>query len=380
MLDQIQPGPLTRIAMQSQPQVSGGDSIKPSVRNPMSAAIQDGHSTTDPDTDGRRSYSPTYGSAFNAPLPGPKTPAVGNPLAAAKPAPASRVPNAGSTITVESAAAAAGNPLAASPPLVSAGRSESALQNPMAPIAREAIAGGVVDDSASALRDQQSGGRSVKEIYDNMVRLRLNSDLNDPTITDPAVRENAAKALATMGNPMDQAIKGQQLQSGQLNNAKDQKIAALQQQYLAEADPEKQAALGEQIRVITGKSRSDPGERLTLPQTRSNFEIDAARERIAGLSAQEIQRRTAKTTNTGRENPDFDPLLERAVTLANRRKYGADDHFDQRQQAQQATGQAGDAMTRFKADKAMAGHSLGKLTNQGVEVFDSTGNLIGHYR
>lgn len=50
------------------------------------------------------------------------------------------------------------------------------------------------------------------------------------------------------------------------------------------------------------------GERLTLAQMRTNREIHAARQKIAGLSPEEIQRKTAKQTNTGRENPDFDPV------------------------------------------------------------------------
>jgi len=202
----------------------------------------------------------------------------------------------------------------------------------------------------------------------------------DPTITDRAFAGKPAKALGVMGNPLDQAMKGQQVEGLKAQNETAQKLAELHQQFLAETDPAKQAALGDQIRTITGKGRVDPGERLTLPQTRSNLEIDAARERIAGMTPQEIQRRTAKITNTGRENPDFDPLLERAATLANRRKYGADDLFDQRQQAQQSAGSDGDVTTRFKSDQAMQGHRLGKQTDQGTEVFDASGRLVGHYR
>lgn len=37
-------------------------------------------------------------------------------------------------------------------------------------------------------------------------------------------------------------------------------------------------------------------------------------------------------------NPEYDPTLAKAVTLANRRKVGADDDFDQRQQPQQPAG------------------------------------------
>lgn len=177
-------------------------------------------------------------------------------------------------------------------------------------------------------------------------------------------------------NPLKQA----QTQGILAQNDSAKALSDLQSKYQAETDPAKQAAMAEQIRVITGKGRADTSERLSLPQHRSNAEIDAARNAVAGLTPQEIQRKTAKTTNTGRENPDFDPTLERAVTLSGRRKVGADDHFDQRQQAQQPAGNDGDVMTRFRSDQAMQGHKLGKQTEQGTEVFDASGRLIGHYQ
>lgn len=148
---------------------------------------------------------------------------------------------------------------------------------------------------------------------------------------------------------------------------------------------------------------------LSLSQQRQNEEIDAARESIAGLSPQEITQRTAKTTNTGRENPLFDATLERAVRLAGRRKIGSDDLFDRRQNAQgtsealagkpladmteqqlqrfhKAAGPT--AKTRIEAeltrrafmgDQTMSGYRLGGMTPKGYEVFDQSGKLIGHY-
>lgn len=128
----------------------------------------------------------------------------------------------------------------------------------------------------------------------------------------------------------------------------------------------------------------------SLAQQRGNAEIDAARQSIAGLTPDEIKRKTAKTTNTGRENPDFDPTLERAASLANRRKVGADDHFDQRQQAQPQQPAAGtaaapaydraDIANRFRSERSMDSHKLGNDTPNGVEVLDASGKVIGHYR
>lgn len=133
---------------------------------------------------------------------------------------------------------------------------------------------------------------------------------------------------------------------------------------------------------IAEQRTQDAGTRLTLPQRRSNFEIAAARKAVAGLTPEEIKHKTANFTATGRENPDYDPSLAKAVSLAGRRMYGDDAEFDQRQQeqAQQPAGTDGDVMTRFRADAGMKGHTIGKQTDMGVEVLDASGKLIGHYR
>lgn len=126
--------------------------------------------------------------------------------------------------------------------------------------------------------------------------------------------------------------------------------------------------------------RAAGGGSLTPVQQRSNAEIDAAREAVAGLSPQEIARRTAKATNTGRENPEYDPGLARQAALANRRKIGDDEAFDGRQQKPAAPAfDRADVAKRFRSEKAMLNYTLGKETPNGVEVLDK-GRVIGHYR
>lgn len=148
---------------------------------------------------------------------------------------------------------------------------------------------------------------------------------------------------------------------------------------------------------------------LTLAQQRSNSEIDAAREAIAGLSPQDIMRRTAKATNTGRENPEYDPGLARQAALANRRKIGDDEMFDQPKpkggdvfagkpladltegQLRQFSRAAG-AEGRLKIDselarrslagmRGMESHTLGEyVEGKGFKVFDSQGSLVSYMR
>ncbi len=116
---------------------------------------------------------------------------------------------------------------------------------------------------------------------------------------------------------------------------------------------------------------------LTLAQQRVNAEIEAARQSVGGIAPDEVRRLTAKTTDTGRENPDFDPTLAKASALAGRRKIGNDIIFDGRTQPKP---EASDLSARFKADPAMSKYSLGNQTPNGIEVKDKTGRVIGHYQ
>lgn len=158
-------------------------------------------------------------------------------------------------------------------------------------------------------------------------------------------------------------------------------------------------------RLSTQGGRGGP----TASQLRSNAEIDAAREAVAGLSPQEIMRRTAKATNTGRENPDYDPGLARQAALANRRKIGDDEIFDQPkpkggevfagkpladmtdgqlQQFGRSAGQGG--KVKIDAELArrtlagipqMQGHQIGQyVEGKGYQVLDPQGRPVSYLR
>ncbi len=72
----------------------------------------------------------------------------------------------------------------------------------------------------------------------------------------------------------------------------------------------------------------------TLAQRANNIEIDAARKRIAALKVEPgetrraaILRRSQKTSDTGRENPIYDPMLDRDFRLATQRMVGEDTRY-----------------------------------------------------
>lgn len=130
--------------------------------------------------------------------------------------------------------------------------------------------------------------------------------------------------------------------------------------------------------AAAAQTRAENSGGLTVPQQRTNEEIEAAREYIGSLSQDEIRRRTAQYGATGRENPDYDQLLASKVRLANHRKYGEDTDFSKAANAA-AEPQQGDINAKFTADPAMKGHRLGNKTQHGAEVFDINGKLIGYY-
>ncbi len=137
------------------------------------------------------------------------------------------------------------------------------------------------------------------------------------------------------------------------------------------------------------------GPRLTTPQQRVNEEINAARQALAGMSRDDVLRKTQQATATGRTNPEYDQQLASQWKLANRRKYGDDSQFEQFNapteqpgrekptlyyQDLRQTNQQSDITRRMVADPSMKGMRAGKLDPaKGLEVLDNNGRIIGHY-
>ena len=131
------------------------------------------------------------------------------------------------------------------------------------------------------------------------------------------------------------------------------------------------------VKIISSPS-GQTNKPFSLAQDATNKQIEISRQKVSGLSPEEIRRRTSKTGDTGRDNPDYDPILAQHVRLANKRKYGTDDWYDQ-QGPTQANPQP-NASQRFGSDPAMRGHKMGNQTDKGIEVLDSSGKLIGFYK
>jgi len=136
-------------------------------------------------------------------------------------------------------------------------------------------------------------------------------------------------------------------------------------------------------------SRAGAAGQPSLAQKAKAIEIDLARQKIQGLSPEDIKARTQQFTNTGRENPNYDPQLAGQARLAFQRKVGDDPWFDNMLgggvDISSLTGENGprsngQILKDFANDPAMSGKKLGQRTAQGTEVFDSSGKLVGYYR
>lgn len=157
----------------------------------------------------------------------------------------------------------------------------------------------------------------------------------------------------------------------------------------SEAEDRRDARLTRQLQSLEQRAQVR-GEHVTLTQKANNAEIVAARRKVAGLSAEDIRKRTQQYGATGRENPEFDPQIAAAVRKANERMVGEDPEFDrfnaprqptpQTAQPTQPTAARQEVAKKFRSDHTMHNYKLGKDTEQGVEVLDRTGKLVGYYR
>ena len=114
---------------------------------------------------------------------------------------------------------------------------------------------GVMDDSASAAARHAAdlkSGSTVQQVYERMLRNRLTADANDPTITDPAVRQQAVQGLGIMGNPAENQLKQAQAQGIMAQTESAQMLADIQKKALA-GDPQAMAS----YRALTQKSGAD---------------------------------------------------------------------------------------------------------------------------
>lgn len=390
-----------------------GQPVGPTVKGGQRAAANGmGFELTDPDTDGRRKYGPDAGAAFvyRGDVQNPVAQQVATPSPQAPQGIGDLPPSGTSVATSKTPAQGSGQGIASgvtfSPQsktitwndkdfdpkkedfapgagalAVTSGK-DIGKNIAILPQQFTATDGTPTNDWTKTDRYAQAIGvnNRMANLAEQMKRERIERDAYDPSITDNNVRANARQQLGEMDRRAAHQGEAQgRLLENQIKQTKlntDSQLGNLQSAYVAEKDTARRNELATQIRNFMGKGYDGS---TTSAQQAHNTEIDAARLAIEGLSPEDLKRRTANFTATGRENPDFDPTLENALKLSSRRKVGNDPQFDNRLSRQPAPQQS-DSASRFKADPSMAGHRLGNQTDKGTEVFDRSGRLIGHYR
>lgn len=112
-----------------------------------------------------------------------------------------------------------------------------------------------------------------------------------------------------------------------------------------------------------GVPTAEDQRQLSQVERMKNWEIDRSRALIEGSDPVSIKQRAAT-----------DKSFANRVRLAKERKTGPDDWHDQ------PASPTDDPVQRFASDKAMAGNTLGRNTDKGIEVLDDQGKLIGHWQ
>lgn len=215
------------------------------------------------------------------------------------------------------------------------------------------------DDAAKYLSSSEMFMKARRQMYEELAA--VNPDF-------------AAKADSMLGHELEASRDSRNF------NYKKDRDATADEQFGLTLDLHKKTAAenARHNKEMESYYRNKP--QLTTPQQRINQEIQAARNAIAGMSHDAIRKRTQQYSATGRENPQYDPLLAAKVRQANRRKFGEDNNFPIDPAYENDSSDTGDVSGRFSVDGAMKGMRLGSPTPRGYEVFDANGKLIGHYQ
>lgn len=200
----------------------------------------------------------------------------------------------------------------------------------------------------------------------------------EPTTAIKSLADAEAKRAAEVAGMEKQSL---------IETHRDQREAAKEEardKRTEAAEDRRDARLTKQLASMERRAQGG-GERVTPTQKSNNAEIVAARRKVAGLTKEDIRERTQQYSATGRENPDYDAQLAAAVRKANERMVGEDPEFDRfnaprQPNPLQARATKTDVAKRFRSDHTMHSNRLGKETDQGVEVLDRAGKLIGYYR
>lgn len=233
------------------------------------------------------------------------------------------------------------------------------------------------NDGHTVKMEPQNDGQVLIEQFD-----KAGKSLGSRTMPISTLANQAGMALAPEKLVEMRARQEEKRQQEAATLDKSLQLEELRQRGQETREDRRDARLVKQIEAGNARAANRGG--LTLSQQRQNEEILAARDATAGLTDEEIRRRTQPYEKSGRINGDYDEELVRLVKLRSRRLIGDDPDFAARTGAQPAAAAkpAGTpkerAMAALAANPNMAGFTLGDQTPQGFVVFDKNGKIAGH--
>lgn len=212
--------------------------------------------------------------------------------------------------------------------------------------------------------------------------------LGSKTMPIDALARQAGMALAPEKLVEFQAQQEAKRASEGATLTRQEQLEQLRQEGRDKSDDRRDERLGKRLdaqgAALDRRLAAQADRGLTTAQAAKNDSIDAARVQLQGMSQEDVARKTQSSLSSGRTNPEYDAGLARAAKLATSRKIGDDpahDEFSQgkSQQNAQAT-QRAEVATRFRSDKSMQNFTLGNATQNGHEVKDKAGKLVGYFR
>ena len=124
--------------------------------------------------------------------------------------------------------------------------------------------------------EQMRVNEGMRKAADQLHRWNVERDANDPTITNPNVRENAWRELARLdknaGAATDNQLKQQQIASLEMDMQGKQRLQSVADSYSKAKTPEERQAVADYLYALQGKEPNNrftviPGEESIDPNT-----------------------------------------------------------------------------------------------------------------
>lgn len=243
-----------------------------------------------------------------------------------------------------------------------------------------------------AKQGQGFGGKTAEQIQGTDLKSQLAEVMSMPTNTFGQIAAKRARmaalnkgiqiadmesrnTLAASTHAMHMAKTAQDLEAGSLNLADQRRVFGIRDQLLTEEDPGKRADLVKKLGVLTGKGNDATGREIVQGDN-GVFLVD--RGTGAAMALQGIEpKKTEKLPGITADGMGGAYINTTSGIVKVDRKGEMSRMQLPGPQEQQPTQQSPKA--RFQSDPAMQGHTMGRVTAKGWEVYGPDGKLAGYW-